>query len=71
MKDKMLLPYVIVSPKGVYYLGMHESEHECWTIALGWPDDAEIQWHKDHGWYCTDATVTWKDPKNKSSIRTD
>lgn len=68
MKDEFWLPYVIISPKGVYYIGMHKSEADCWNIALGWPDDSEIEWCKNNGWYCISATLSWKDPTNKSAI---
>lgn len=67
MKDKLYLPYVVVSPSGLYYAGMHTDEDDCWQVALGWPDDAEIQHYKDAGWYCTDATLRWKNPRKQST----
>lgn len=56
------LPWVVVAPSGVYWLGHAKDEHQAWTVALGWPDKAEINEHKAKGWYAAEATVTWKKP---------
>ncbi len=58
------MPWVIVSPQGVYWLGHSYDEHGAWEIALGWPDKEEVAERKRSGWYATEATVTWKDPKH-------
>ena len=55
--------WVIVSPQGLVYVGLHKDEDETWSIALGWPDTAEIAHHKALGWYAAEATLTWKDPR--------
>jgi len=57
-----MMPWVIVSPGGVYWLGHAKDEAHAWTIALGWPDQVEIDDHKALGWYAAEATVTWKRP---------
>lgn len=62
MADAMTLPWVVVAPEGVYWLGHACSENNAWTIALGWPDAAEVAEHKRMGWYATQATVTWRRP---------
>ena len=59
----MIQTWVIVSPQGVYYVGLHENALETWTIALGWPDDSEITSRKDEGWYAASATLNWVKPK--------
>lgn len=52
-------PWVIVSPSGLYYIGMHQEELGVWQIALGWPSNTEIEERKRQGWYAAQATVTW------------
>lgn len=56
------LPWVVVAPFGLYWLGCADDEHHAWTIALGWPDEAEINDYKTRGWYAATATVTWEKP---------
>lgn len=68
MKDKLYLPYVVVSPQGLYYVGLHDSVLDCWTVALGWPDESEIKEYEKNGWYCAEATISWKDPRKQSAI---
>lgn len=58
--------YVIVSPEGVYWIGLHDSEFDAWSVALGWPNPSEIEWYKSEGWYCAKAQATWKDPRKQS-----
>jgi hypothetical protein len=58
----MKMPWVIVSPQGVYWIGHAENEANAWSIALGWPDQAEIRYHMGRGWYAAQATVTWQKP---------
>lgn len=57
-----MMPWVIVSPDGVHWLGHANDEYHAWTIALGWPDAAEIRDHQARGWYAAQATVTWQRP---------
>lgn len=57
-----MMPWVIISPGGVYWLGHATDEWHAWTIALGWPDQAEVDDHKALGWYAAEATVTWRRP---------
>lgn len=56
------MPWIVVSPGGVYWLGHAQDEAHAWTIALGWPEQAEIDNHKRLGWYAAQATVTWTKP---------
>ena len=60
--EPMTLPWVVVAPDGVFYLGMHEDEAGAWRVALGWPDAAEIDEKKRAGWYAAQAITTWKQP---------
>lgn len=59
----MLETYVVVSPSGLMYVGLHSSERDTWTIYLGWPTDEDIQTYLDQGWYCTKANITWQRPE--------
>jgi len=54
----MIEPYVIVSPEGLEYVGIHESEHDAWKIFLGWPIKGEVRELLRLGWYCTKANLT-------------
>lgn len=56
------MPWVVVAPTGVHWLGHAHNELGAWTDALGWPDEEEVQEHKRQGWYAAEATVTWKRP---------
>lgn len=53
------MPWVVVAPSGVHWLGHAKNEADAWAVALGWPDDAEIAHHKARGWYAAEGTVTW------------
>ena len=53
------IPYVLVGPKGVRYVGLHHNADDCWTVALGWPTDEEIAEYKRNGFAVHPATVTW------------
>ncbi len=44
------------------WLGLARDENNAWQIALGWPDQQEIDAHKLAGWYATEATVKWTRP---------
>lgn len=55
-------PYVVVSPEGLYYVGLHANESDAWQIAIGWPSQAEIEDLQQRGWYCAEGNVTWKKP---------
>lgn len=63
MKDKPELPFVIVAPEGVHWLGHARNEAHAWEIALGWPSAGEVADRKKRGWYCASATVSWKRPQ--------
>jgi hypothetical protein len=54
-------PYVMTDKRGLRYIGLHTSEEDCWRVALGWPSDDEIEWHKAQGVRVYPATVTWKE----------
>lgn len=57
------MPWVVVAPTGVHWLGHARHERDAWAVALGWPDADEISQHKQVGWYAAPATVTWtRDP---------
>ena len=58
-----LTTYVLVGPKGVRYVGLHNSAEECWTVALGWPPESEIEEYKSNGFAVYPAMVTWREPK--------
>lgn len=60
--EDALSPWVLVSPDGVMYLGLHGDEASVWRIALGWPDEDEIDRLKSTGWYATKASLTWELP---------
>ena len=51
--------WVVVSPCGLYYIGLHNSEGDVWRVALGWPDELEIEEKKREGWYAAKAKATW------------
>lgn len=40
-------PYAIYQRGELYYLGLHDSEADCWRVALGWPGPEEIQYAKN------------------------
>lgn len=63
----MTLPWVVVAPDGVFYLGLHEDEDGAWRVALGWPDAAEVAEKKRAGWYAAQATTTWTRPNTERS----
>lgn len=62
MSEQLRTPWVVVSPAGVVWLGHADNEQQAWSVALGWPDDEEINNCKARGWYATEATVTWRRP---------
>lgn len=55
-------PYVLVSPEGLVYVGLHTCEESCWQIVLGWPSEDEIKYHKSLGYYVAKAQLTWRKP---------
>jgi hypothetical protein len=59
--DKLILPYVMVGPRGVAYVGLHESEAAAWWIALGFPDQSEIEAKKAAGFRMWPAELSWKE----------
>ena len=67
--EPMTLPWVVVGPRGVYYVGLHDDELGAWTVAMGWPDAAEIAERKADGWYAAQATMTWTQPNTTDEPR--
>ena len=61
-KQQATEPWVVVSPKGVFYVGLHKAEEDAWRISLGWPDDAEIKKRKAEGWYAAPAQLQYTKP---------
>lgn len=61
-RSEQKMPWVVVAPTGVYWLGHAHNEKGAWTDALGWPDEEEVAEHKRLGWYAAEATVSWKRP---------
>ena len=59
----MIETYVIVSPNGLEYVGLHESSDDAWRIFLGWPTKGEVRERLEQGWYCTKANLTWRKPE--------
>ena len=53
-------PFVMVSPQGLAYVGLHKDEADCWRVALGWPSDEEIAARKAEGYAVYPATLTWQ-----------
>ena len=49
----MIETYVIVSPNGLEYVGLHDSSDDAWGIFLGWPTKGEVRELLRLGWYCT------------------
>lgn len=62
MKDRLMDPWVIVSPQGVQFLGHAVDEKTAWCYCLGWPHPEEVSYYKARGWYAAKATVMWKKP---------
>ena len=62
-----LSTWIVVSPRGLEYIGLHDSELSAWTTALGWPDQAEIDEAKAKGWYAAKAQVTWRKDRRDAS----
>jgi hypothetical protein len=60
------MPWVVVAPNGVHWLGHAQDEAHAWSTALGWPDASEVAEHKQRGWYAAEATVSWKRPDGVS-----
>lgn len=67
--ETMTLPWVVVAPDGVVYIGLHDDEDSAWRVALGWPDAAEIAEKKRAGWYAAQATTTWTRPNTEAQGR--
>lgn len=58
----MRQPYAIIGPRGLAYIGLHETEEACWHTYLGWPTPEEIADAKARGFYCALAEVKWTAP---------
>ena len=59
------IPYALIGPNGMRYLGLHKSPAECWAIALGWPPKEEIEEYKRLGFAVYAVHVTWTE-RNRS-----
>lgn len=68
MHDPTLMPWVVVAPNGVYWIGHASDERSAWEIALGWPHESEVAERKAAGWYAAKATITWKRPEGATPI---
>ena len=55
-------PWVVVSPEGVFHVGLHASEKEAWMVALIFRGDAEIKKRKAEGWYAAPAQLQYTKP---------
>lgn len=55
-------PYVFVTPDGVQWAGLADDEKHAWTIALGWPDDDEIDDAQAGGCFVAKAVIHFTDP---------
>ena len=63
MKEKIYEPWVIVAPDGLRWLGLALNEHDAWQHGLGWPDQKEINDHKEQlAWYAVKADLKWSKP---------
>jgi hypothetical protein len=62
------VPWVVVTPAGVRWLGHAADEADAWQVALGWPDAEEIAEHKRAGWYAAEATVSWTRPRGVGTL---
>lgn len=40
------------------YVSLDPTEHDAWTVFLGWPDAAEIEDAKRRGFKCVKVVVT-------------
>lgn len=58
----MTKTFVIVGPKGLAYVGLHDSAEDAWRIFLGWPTVGEVRERVAAGWYCAEAEVKWRAP---------
>ena len=63
-------PYVLVGPDGVHYVGIHNSEDDCWKIALGWPSEEEILARKSEGFAVYPATLSWNKLNVQNTVST-
>ena len=59
----MIETYVIVSPNGLEYVGLHKCSDDAWRNFLCPPRPGEVREKLKHGWYCTKANLTWRKPE--------
>ena len=59
-EQKPYVPYVIVGPQGLEYVGLHRDAESCWWIWSGWGDEDDIANYKKRGFECYEATVSWR-----------
>lgn len=45
----VMTPWLIASPTEVYWIGLTTDERHAWDVALGWPDESEINAKKAEG----------------------
>lgn len=63
MKDRLMDPWVVVSPQGVQFLGYAVDETTAWRYATqSCEPRASVEVYKSRGWYAAPATVTWQKP---------
>jgi hypothetical protein len=56
-----LLPFALIGPDGWHYIGLHPDEKDCWRVALGWPDEAEINQKKAEGYKVKKINVSYQE----------
>lgn len=55
--------WVVVSPRGLVWVGIAENERHAWQLSGGSLSSYErIKKFTDSGWYAARATVTWEKP---------
>ncbi len=59
----MMTTWVVVGPKGLFWVGLCEDEADAWSVSLGWPHLDEVAERKRLGWYAAPATITWQRPQ--------
>ena len=57
-------PFIFVTPQGVEWLGLADCISHAWQIALGWPDESEIDEAESGGCFIATATVRFKDKRD-------
>ena len=60
-KDRVQKPFVFVTPHGVEWVGLADCISHAWQIALGWPDEIEIEEAEAGGCFMAPAAVRFRD----------